>query len=110
MVALGDANNPILQSSDQTIKNGPGVTTASQFTTTKSTCSFISITAYEGNTEPMIVGGSGVKLGTLASAYIDRVGSEIIYPGQTKTIATPDPSLWYLSGLAADWCSWSILK
>lgn len=107
---IGDANTPISQILDKAKKVGPGVTSASQFTATKTACSFVEVTAYEGNSAPMSVGGSLIVLGTAASSYTDRVGSGLVFPGQTKVYACTDVSLLYLSGLAADWVTWSILN
>ncbi len=107
---LGDANSPILQFSDQAMVAGAGVTTATQLTSSKTPCSLVEVTAYEGNAQPMMIGGSGVKLGTQATAYSDRVGSGVMYPGTTKIFAVPDASLLYQSGLASDYLSWTILK
>ena len=107
---LGDANAPITQFQDKAQKVGPGITTASQFTATKTACTMVEVTAYEGNTEPMAVGGSAVVLGTKASGYTDRIGSGILFPGQTKVFAVIDASRLYLSGLAADWVTWTIIS
>lgn len=107
---MGDANSLITQINDQAKMNGTGVTSSVQITTTEKTCSLVEITAYEGNVEPMIIGGVSVKLGTKASGYTDRIGSGVIYPGATKVYASPDPRLLYLSGLAGDFVTWSVLS
>lgn len=106
---LGDANSPITQITDTARKIGTGVTTQSQISSTDTPCSFLEVTAYEGNSQPMMIGGSAVVLGT-SPTFTDRVGSGVLYPGQSKLIATTNITLWYISGLAADWITWTVYK
>jgi len=107
--ALGDANSPITESIDQARKLCGGVTTTTRLDSTDRDCTYIEITAFETNAEPIMVGGSSVKLGT-TPAYTARVGGGVLFPGQKVLIATPNSNLWYISGLATDWVSWTLHK
>ncbi len=107
---LGDANSPLTQLADKAAVLGAGILTATQLITARTACTLVEITAYEGNAQPMMIGGSAVRLGTLASGYSDRVGSGVIYPGTTKVFAVLDASLLYQSGLGTDFLTWTILS
>jgi hypothetical protein len=105
---LGDSSAPLNQITDNGQKLCGGVTTATQLTATDTPCTLLEIQAYEGNTQVIAVGGSGVKSGT-AAAYTDRIGV-VLAPGQSKIICTPNANLWYISGLATDWVTWTVYK
>lgn len=107
-ISLQGSDSPITQFSDQAVVAGPGATSSVQLTATKAACSMVEIQALETNVQPMAIGGSGVRLGS-SPAFAARVGV-VIYPGSSKLIACPDPSLLYISGLATDSVTWTIYK